>query len=47
LAGSLRAAFTGTTIHFIGPTDRASYERLLESIAVNAARDVVKKILQK
>jgi neutral ceramidase len=29
LAGSLRAAFTETTIHFSGPTDRASYERLL------------------
>ena len=29
LAGSLRASFTETTIHFIGPTDRASYEKLL------------------
>jgi neutral ceramidase len=29
LAGSLRAAFTETTIRFSGPTDRASYERLL------------------
>ena len=30
LTGSLRAAFTETTIHFGGPTDRASYEKLLE-----------------
>jgi neutral ceramidase len=29
LTGSLRAAFTETTIRFSGPTDRASYERLL------------------
>jgi neutral ceramidase len=29
LAGSLRAAFTETTIRFGGPTDRASYEKLL------------------
>jgi neutral ceramidase len=29
LAGSLRSAFAETTIHFSGPTDRASYERLL------------------
>ncbi len=29
LAGSLRAAFTETTIRFSGPTDRASYEKLL------------------
>jgi neutral ceramidase len=29
LSGSLRAAFTETTIHFGGPTDRASYEKLL------------------
>jgi neutral ceramidase len=29
LAGSLRTAFTETTIRFGGPTDRASYERLL------------------
>jgi hypothetical protein len=29
LTGSLRAAFTETTIHFGGPTDRASYEKLL------------------
>ena len=47
LAGSLCAAFTETTIHFSGPTDRASCERLLESIVVNAARDVVKKVRQK
>jgi hypothetical protein len=47
LAGSLCAAFTETTIHFSGPTDRASCERLLESIVVNASRDVVKKVRQK
>jgi neutral ceramidase len=29
LSGSLRASFTETTIHFGGPTDRASYEKLL------------------
>ena len=29
LTGTLRAAFTETTIHFGGPTDRASYEKLL------------------
>ena len=29
LSGSLRAAFTETTIHFGGPTDKASYERRL------------------
>ena len=29
LSGSLRAAFTETTIHFGGPTDEASYEKLL------------------
>ena len=29
LTGSLRAAFTETTIRFGGPTDRASYEKLL------------------
>jgi neutral ceramidase len=29
LTGSLRAAFTETTIHFGGPTDRASYQKLL------------------
>jgi hypothetical protein len=28
LEGKLRAAFTETTIHFGGPTDRASYEKL-------------------
>jgi hypothetical protein len=47
LAGSLCAAFTETTIHFSGRTDRASCERLLEAIVVNAARDVVKKVRQK
>jgi hypothetical protein len=29
VSGSLRTAFTETTIHFAGPTDRASYEKLL------------------
>jgi len=29
LSGSLRASFTETTIHFGGPTDKASYERRL------------------
>jgi neutral ceramidase len=29
LSGPLRTAFTETTIHFGGPTDRASYEKLL------------------
>jgi neutral ceramidase len=29
LTGPLRTAFTETTIHFSGPTDRASYEKLL------------------
>jgi neutral ceramidase len=29
LSGSLRAAFTEATIHFGGPTDRASYQKLL------------------
>ncbi len=29
LTGSLRSAFTETTIHFGGPTDRASYQKLL------------------
>jgi len=29
LTGALRTAFTETTIHFGGPTDRASYEKLL------------------
>jgi hypothetical protein len=43
----LCAAFTETTIHFSGPTDRASSEGLLESIVVNAARDVDKRIRQK
>jgi neutral ceramidase len=47
LAGSLRSAFAETTIHFSGPTDRASCEGLLESIVVNAARDVDKRIRQK
>jgi hypothetical protein len=28
LTGSLRAAFTDTTLHFAGPTDRESYEKL-------------------
>jgi neutral ceramidase len=30
LTGPLRTAFTETTIHFGGPTDRASYEKLLK-----------------
>jgi neutral ceramidase len=30
LTGALRTAFTETTIHFGGPTDRASYEKLLD-----------------
>jgi neutral ceramidase len=30
LTGSLRTAFTETTIHFAGPTDRSSYEKLLK-----------------
>lgn len=30
LSGSLRTAYTETTIHFGGPTDRASYEKLLK-----------------
>jgi hypothetical protein len=29
LSGPLRTAYTETTIHFAGPTDRASYEKLL------------------
>ncbi len=29
LSGNLRAEFVETTIHFAGPTDRASYEKLL------------------
>jgi hypothetical protein len=29
VSGSLRTAFAETTIHFAGPTDRASYEKLL------------------
>jgi hypothetical protein len=29
LSGTLRSAFTESTIHFGGPTDRASYEKLL------------------
>jgi hypothetical protein len=29
LSGSLRTAYTETTIHFSGPTDRVSYEKLL------------------
>ena len=29
VSGSLRTAFIETTIHFAGPTDRASYEKLL------------------
>jgi hypothetical protein len=29
LAGSLRTAYTETTLHFAGPTDRASYEKRL------------------
>src|SRR4029077_2203690 len=30
VTGSLRTAFLETTIHFGGPTDRASYEKLLK-----------------
>ena len=30
LTGPLRTAFTETTIHFAGPTDRSSYEKLLK-----------------
>ena len=30
LTGPLRTAFTETTLHFAGPTDRASYEKLLD-----------------
>ena len=30
LKGPLRSAFTESTIHFAGPTDRASYEKLLD-----------------
>jgi hypothetical protein len=30
LDGSVRTAFTETTLHFGGPTDRASYEKLLD-----------------
>ena len=30
LTGPLRSAFTETTLHFGGPTDRASYEKLLD-----------------
>ena len=37
LTGRLRTAFTETTIHFGGPTDRASYEKLLERIPTEAA----------
>ena len=29
LTGPLRTAYTETTIHFAGPTDRASYEKML------------------
>jgi hypothetical protein len=29
LAGPIRTAYTETTLHFAGPTDRASYEKLL------------------
>jgi hypothetical protein len=30
LSGPLRTAYTETTLHFAGPTDRATYEKLLD-----------------